>query len=77
MDKYEAEDTDAEAECGEDLDTDACGMDDGAAPAGPRTEKNKSRYHLEPGHGQHLSDLLQSTARARHIKEKLRNLIDS
>lgn len=36
--------------------------DDGVGPVGPRAEKNKSRYHISPGHGECLSDLLQSTA---------------
>ena len=61
----EAEDEDSSAET---LRTDEIGgvesltQDDGAAPAGPRNEKNKSRYQVQPGHGQGLSDLLRSTA---------------
>jgi len=38
------------------------GMDDGSYPAGPRTESSKSRYHVEPAHGQSLVDVLQTTA---------------
>lgn len=35
--------------------------DDGAAPAGPRSDPSHSRYQLEPGHAQSLSDLLSSS----------------
>jgi len=50
------------------------GMDDGSYPAGPRSDKNKSRYKLEPGHGQDLSSLLRSTASTK-VLHSLRALI--
>lgn len=43
--------------------------DDAPAPAGPRSDKNKSRYMLSPGHGQHLSDLLRNTAEVRAMTQ--------
>lgn len=49
-------------------------MDDGSYPAGPRSDKNKSRYKLEPGHGQDLSSLLRSTASTK-VLHSLRALI--
>lgn len=51
-------------------------MDDGSYPAGPRNDHNKSRYKLEPGHGQDLSSLLRITAATRAIngiKDVLKN----
>lgn len=39
--------------------------DDGSYPVGPRAEKNKSRYQINPGHGEGLSDVLRSTASAK------------
>lgn len=47
----------------------------GSYPAGPRSEKNKSRYQLSPGHSQHLSDLLRSTAETR-ANEALSRLLN-
>lgn len=44
-------------------------MDDGSYPAGPRNEKNKSRYQLQPGHAQNLSDLLRTTAELRAMRK--------
>lgn len=44
-------------------------MDDGSYPAGPRNDKNKSRYQLSPGHGQHLSDTLRNTAETHAIRK--------
>lgn len=41
--------------------------DDAVGPVGPRNEKNKSRYKMSPGHGQHLSDLLRHTAEGRSL----------
>jgi len=43
-------------------------QDDGTYPVGPRSEKNKSRYQVQPGHGQGLSDLLRSTASVRALR---------
>lgn len=60
-----AEDDDVEAET---IRTDEIGGvqtltgDDAAGPPGPRANKNKSRYQIQPGHGQGLSDLLRTTA---------------
>lgn len=54
------EDEDEEACGGPDMD--ACGMDDGSYPAGPRNDANKSRYHVQPSHGQSTVDLLRFTA---------------
>lgn len=51
----------ASSDC-EGEDTEACGMDDGSYPAGPRNEPNQSRYKVEPGHGQSSVDLLRFTA---------------
>lgn len=52
----------------EDADSEAS-MDDGSYPAGPRNEKNKSRYQLQPGHGRGLSDLLRTTAEVLAIQK--------
>lgn len=59
MDDAEADRILAEHEAAEDL---KAAMDDGSYPAGPRNDKNKSRYQVSPGHGQNLSDTLRSTA---------------
>jgi len=56
----ETEDDDVDATCGDDHE--ACGMDDGSYPAGPRNDPNQSRYRVEPGHGQSSVDLLRFTA---------------
>lgn len=45
------------------------GLPDDATAQGPRSTRNNSRYKLEPGHSQHLSDLLSRTA------ERLRELL--
>jgi hypothetical protein len=44
-------------------------MDDGSYPAGPRNDKNKSRYKLAPGHAQNLSDLLRTTAESKAMRK--------
>lgn len=51
-----------EGECDMDFDPSECGMDDGSIPAGPRNEPDNSRYQLSPGHGQHLVDMISTTA---------------
>jgi hypothetical protein len=58
-----------------DQDTEACSdmnaksCDDGSYPAGPRKDKNKSRYQVSPGHSQHLSDLLRNTAETKAMRK--------
>lgn len=47
--------------CEPDGDQEGCG-DDGSYPAGPRSEAKKTRYHVEPAHGQSTVDLLRFTA---------------
>lgn len=66
MDEAEADSILREHEANQD-DKDAS-MDDGSYPAGPRNDKNKSRYLIQPGHGQHLSDTLRSTAEVRSMR---------
>jgi len=44
-------------------------QDDAPAPAGPRRDKNKSRYQLSPGHAQNLSDLLRNTAETKAMNK--------
>ena len=45
------------------------GLPDDATAQGPRPTRNNSRYKLEPGHSQNLSDVLSKTA------ERLRELL--
>ncbi len=56
-----------ETEACADMSAGSC--DDGSYPAGPRQDKNKSRYQLSPGHGQHLSDLLRNTAETKAVRK--------
>lgn len=58
----------------EDEDAEACGMDDGSYPAGPRNEPNRSRYKVEPGHGQSTVDLLRFTAHFEDIASRIENI---
>ena len=61
--KLDEEDADDLAEEGPEidwLDSEEISQDDGSAPVGPRKEKNTSRYQLQPGHAQNLSDLLRA-----------------
>jgi len=61
----------AESEEDDDEDEESCGMDDGSYPAGPRNDANKSRYHVQPSHGQGTVDLLRFTANLNSLIDRI------